>query len=166
MSIERLFLTDPYNEHHINMIKEFEQENTDSTKISDELKKISTTISKEDYEETKKKQNEIEIGIFVEKNSKITEYGQIQGEKDIKTCRITFIPIKNKEKKRKLPLLATEYALKSLGIEEVFIDVSKEDVSMIKSLEMNNFENLGDNNGKLLFLKEQEIKTDTQRKIA
>ena len=65
----------------------------------------------------------------------IIDYCHIHGEKDIKTCTITFYPLKNKNMKRKLPSLVADFAINTLGLEEVFIDVDENDKSMIKYLE-------------------------------
>ena len=166
MSIERLFLLDPYNDKHISMIKDFEQENDLSNKISENIGKIRSSISKENYEENKKKQNEISENLFLEKNMKISDCCYINGEKDIKTCRITFYPLKNKILKRKLALYASNYALNSLGMEEVFLNIDPDDKSMINYLDSNGFENLGEENNKIIYLKEKDLEKEIQRKIA
>ena len=166
MSTERLFLTDPYNKSHIEMIKEFEKNNDIDDNISEYLESISTTVSKEEYQEEKKDKNEITESLFIEKNNKITDYCNIQGERDIKRCRISIYPLKNKKIKRKLPLLATSYAIDLLGMEEVFISLEPDDSTTINYLESNGYENLGENAGKIVYLKEREEKDIYQRKIS
>lgn len=166
MSIERLFLLDPYNDKHISMIKDFEKENNLSSKISENIGKIRSSISKETYLSNKKNNNEISENLFLEKGLKITDCCYIQGEKDIKTCRITFYPLKNKVIKRKLAYYVANYALNSLGMEEVFLNVSSSDKTMINYLESLGYENLGEENNKIIYLKEKEEKKEEQRKIA
>ena len=166
MSIEKLFLLDPYNEKHISMIKTFEKENDLSSKISENIGKIRSSISKENYLKNKKELNEISENIFLEKESKITDCCFIQGEKDIKTCKITFYPLKNKIIKRKLANYVSNYAINTLGMEEVFLNISANDKNMINYLESLGYENLGEENNKIIYLKEKEEKKEVQRKIA
>ena len=166
MSIERLFLLDPYNDKHISMIKDFEKENDLSSKISENIGKIRSSISKENYLNKKKESNEISENLFLEKNLKIIDCCLIQVEKDIKTCRISFYSLKNRIIKRKLVNYVANYALNTLGMEEVFINVSSSDKSMINYLNSLGYENLGEDNNKIIYLKEKEEKKEEQRKIA
>ena len=166
LSKERLFLVDPYNQSHLDKINNFEKNNEVKTQTSDYLNTLSNSISKETYQERKKVSNDIEESIFIEKDGNIIDYCHIHGEKDIKTCTITFYPLKNKNMKRKLPSLVADFAINTLGLEEVFIDVDENDKSMIKYLETHGFESLGLENGKIMYLKENEEKDMSQRKIA
>lgn len=166
MSVERLFLLDPYNNKHKEMILSFEKENSLTDKPSITIDKIINSIDKETYYNNKKENNEINEILFMEKENSITDCCYINGEKDIKTCKIIPLNINNKNKKRRLLLLAANYALNTLGLEEVFIDVKEEDNNNINYLTQNGFENLGADNGKIIFLKEREEKENTQRMIS
>ena len=166
MSIERLFLLDPYNDKHISMIKEFEKENDLSSKISENIGKIRSSISKENYLNKKKELNEISENLFLEKNLKVIDCCYIQGEKDIKTCRITFYPLKNKILKRKLVTYVANYALNTLGMEEVFLNVNSSDKTMINYLNSLGYENLGEENNRIIYLTERIEKKEEQRKIS
>ena len=163
MNIERLFLLDPYNDAHLDKIIVFENENSIIDKPSLYIKKIRESISKEDYYDPNK--NELEEIIFTEKNNKITDCCYIQGEKDIKQCKITPLNINDKNKRRHLVENATNYALDTLGMEEVFIKADYNDNSMINYLELKGFENLGEIEGSILLLKEKEEKENSQRMI-
>ena len=165
MSIEKLFLLDPYNDKHVNMIKEFEKENN-MYKISEVIGKLHSSISKDEFIQKQKNSNEINENLFIEKSSKIIDCCLIQGEKDIKTCRISLYPLKNKISKRKIVSYVSNYAINTLGMEEVFINVSSDDKSMINYLDSLGYENLGEENNKVLYLKEKEEKKEEQRKIA
>ena len=165
MSIERLFLLDPYNDKHLSMIKLFEKENDLSSKISESISKIRSSISKDNYLIEKKESNEINENIFLEKESKIIDCCFIHGEKDIKTCKISFYPIKSKILKRKLISYVSNYAINTLGMEEVFINAAKTDKSMINYLNSLGYENLGEENNKIIYLTEKEEKKEEQRKV-
>ena len=158
--MERFFLLDPYNDKQLEMLSIFEKENNLSI-----IDSIDKSISKEEYLNKKKEKNEIEEILFTEKDGKIIDCCFIQGEKDRKVCKIMCYDIMNKSRKRKLPLLASEYLLNTLDMEEVFIDVLPEDTTMQNYLTEKGFVSLGDNNGKLIYLKDREEKENSQRMI-
>lgn len=158
--MERFFLLDPYNDKQLDMLSIFEKENNLSI-----IDSIDKSISKEEYLNRKKERNEIEEILFTEKDGKIIDCCFIQGEKDRKVCKIMCYDIMNKSRKRKLPLLASEYLLNTLDMEEVFIDVLPEDTTMQNYLTEKGFVSLGDNNGKLIYLKDREEKENSQRMI-
>ena len=148
------------------MLEEFEKTNELPPKILEYMDTLRKSFTKEEYLQQKKESNALEESLFLEKDHKITDYCYIQGEKDIKSCRVTFATLKNKEKKRKLiPLVAT-FALDTLNFEEVFIKVPPEEVAVIKYLEEKGYENLGEESGNIIFLKEKEEIKEIQRKIA
>ena len=156
LSIERLFLVDFYNEKHMEMLNLFEKSQGMETKTSEYLRSLCASIPKEKYIENKKKRNDIEEYLFIEKEGKIIDICTIQGEKDIKIGKINIPNLKEPLPKRKLINLATDYAIEILGMEEVFISIEKEDKNTKSYLLRQDFENLGEENGKNLFLKERE----------
>ena len=164
MSIERLFLVDPYDETQRKMLRVFEEENNLKSKTSDYLKTLCTSFPKESYIKSKKESNEIEENLFLEKDSKIIDFCHIQGEKDIKLANISFPFLQNKEHKRKLTILATNYVLEALGMQEVIISLEPEDKNTSIFLENQGLESLGEEKGKILFLKEKEETIKIQRK--
>ncbi len=165
MSNERLLLVDPYDEDYKKMIEEFEKENGIVTATGTYISHVSN-VPKEEYEQNKKLSNEIRESLFLEFNSKVTDLCYIEGEKDIKACTISFAPLKKKLKKRDLIGIATDYAINHLKMEEIFVKISPEDKNMIESLKQNGFENLGENEGEIVFLKEREEELETQRKLS
>lgn len=164
MNTERLFLLDPYNNSHLEKITVFEGENNTIDKLSDYIKELRKNVSKEEYYNPSK--NEIDEIIFTEKNNRITDCCCINGVKDRKQCNITPLNINNKSKKRHLVDLAATYSIDTLGMEEVFVKAKEEDQSMINYLELKGFENLGEDNGSIILLKERETKEEVQRMIA
>ena len=78
---------------------------------------------------------------------------KVQGYKDIKSCTISVAS--NKKKKRKILSLATDYALNTLGMETVYLRINPDDNNVIKYLEDNKFECLGDEKGSIIYLKEK-----------
>ncbi len=166
MSVKRLFLVDPYNDDHISMIHQFEHDNNIIEKISASLGVLRASMTQEAYQKSKKDSNEIEEDLFIEKNYKIEDMCHIHGEKDRKIAKITMASLNNKEKNRKLLSLATDYIFSSLEFEEVFLEIKNLDKSLLAFLETNGFENLGEEDGTIIFLKDREDEKITQRMIA
>lgn len=150
---------DPYNDTQLEKIRIFEEEKG-IDKLSKDILRIRNKSSQEEYCDSNK--NEFEKIIFVEKDNKITDCCYIYGEKDIKQCRITPI---NSDRRREMIILATNYALNNLGMEEVFIPVDKDDNSMITYLELREYENIGEVEGNILLLKEKKEKENSQRMV-
>jgi len=163
LTSERLFLLDPYNDSHLEQITTFEKENNCIDKPSDYIKKIRETISAQEYYDSDK--NEFDEIIFTEKFGRITDCCYIQGERDIKKCKVIPLNINDKNRRRHLVELAANYALDTLGMEEVFVSASEDNNNMINYLELKGFENLGEVNGSILLLKEKEEKENSQRMI-
>ena len=166
MSVKRLFLVDPYNDDHISMIHQFEQDNNIIEKTSAALGVLRASMTREAYQQNKKDSNEIEEDLFIEKNYKIEDMCHIHGEKDRKIAKITMASLNNKEKNRKLLSLATDYIFSSLEFEEVFLEVKNKDKSLLTFLESNGYENLGEEDGITIFLKDREDEKLAQRMIA
>ena len=137
-----LFQLDFTNEDHIRMVKEYEKGN--NIKIIEE----------------QPNNNEIYMYLFTIKDNKIKELCLLQGQKDIKTCTITY----NKDCK-KIILSATNYALDILEMEEVFIKTKEDDKNIIKYLSDNGYECLGEEQGNIIYLKEREEEITKKRSI-
>ena len=131
MSVSSLYVVNPYNDTHIQMLKEYEKTNEMSTNLSEQLKQMVSSIPEEEYLKTKKNRNEIEERLFLEKDSTMIDSCLIQGEKDMKTGRISLSPKKGITKRRKIVSLAINYALNTLNLEEVFIMIDPTDKETI-----------------------------------
>ena len=114
---------------------------------------ITIDINKEDNS------NEFDKYIYTEKDNQIDSIFLIQCLRDIKTCNVIWL---NADLSRKSIIKdATNYALEILGMEEAFINVANNNPNLIKYLEKNGFESLGEEDGNIIFLKE---KTEEQLK--
>ena len=142
MNTMRFFPVDPSNLKHIKLLDEYQRESTDCTPIGI-------------YQNIEQSDNDINIELVLEEKSKIQDICHLQGYKDIKSCTLSFVP--KKKKQRKIVSLATSYALDTLGMEEVFLKINPEDNEMIKYLKSNKFECLGDEKGSIIFLKEKQM---------
>ena len=158
--MERLYILDPYDNDHVNLLMNYEKENKVSTKSLETLLKVRESLSKEEYQELKKNINDIEMSLILEESGTIKDLCFIQGEKDIKTCKLFFNTIVPKTKTRKLLNLATDFALNTLGMESVFVLTNKEDKVMHTSLENRGYESLGVEGDSIIYLKEQEFELE------
>ena len=145
LSTIKLFPIDPTNLQQIELMESYERANDIGTPIG--------TFSRQQQEE-QNSQNDISLELVLEEKSKVEDICHIQGVKDMKSCTITFI--KKEKKNRKIYKLATNYALNTLGMEEVFIKIDPEDDKMLQYFESNDFECLGDEKGSIIYLKERE----------
>lgn len=152
---KNLFIVNPFKEDDFQLLKEFEQANNIKSKIYSYLKNIKETMSKEEYEQKQKEENDVIQGIYIKDGNYIKDCCFLEGQKDIRKCTISFSPLQKNLKKRFLLSAVTDYALNTLNMEEVFISLEKEDIKSLKQLEENNFENIGEVNGCLIYLKEK-----------
>ena len=156
MSTERFFIADPYNDEHIRLFANFEETNGITTVTSTLLKNIRQTRTEDKYKEEVKQSNEIHQSLFLQDEEQITDTCHVQAEKDMKSCRIFFAPI-NMRSRRLVPL-ATDYAFEVLGMEDVFVTVDgSTDHELMENLELNGFENLGENDGNIMYLKKNNL---------
>ncbi len=153
-SSEAFYILNPYNDEQVKKLSIFEKEN-DLFGIIDSIKKI-RSIDKETYLKNMSEANEIEEILFSTRDDKVVDCCFIQAEKDIKVCRVNLLNIKDTNKRRYMPIYAKEYAFDSLGMEEVFIEINPDDKVMQKYLRDRDFECLGENEGKIVFIKDKE----------
>ena len=111
----------------------------------------------------KKESNEIDEVLYTIEDSRIKDYCHIYGEKDRKMCTITF-PISGIKRKNAVSKFVN-CAQHDLGIKEVFIKVDSNDKNLIKNLDDLGYESLGEDNGSIIYLKEEELEKITQRAI-
>lgn len=164
MSTERFFIADPYNDEHIRLITDFEETNGITTVTSTLLRNIRQTRTEEKYKAEAKESNEIHQSLFLQNENSITDTCHVQAEKDMKSCRIFFAPIVS-DRNRKLVTLATDYAFDVLGMEDIFVTVSagETDRLLSENLENKGFENLGEDEGTITYLKEKEFESEKGR---
>ena len=159
MSLDLFYILDPYNDEQLKKITLFEKGNNLSG-IVDSINEI-RSIPKEDYLNRQKVSNDVDQILFIEKEDKIVECCFLEGKNDLKKCSIIEYDTINKSKKRKLPILATEYALNNLNMEEVLVEILPEDIVMQEYLNDKGYECIGDVNNKIVYLKDREEKEKT-----
>lgn len=158
MSTNKLVIANPFSDEQMRLLGEFEREYGIEHQIVSALETTRRTTTEEEYESKSKYNNEVDIVLLEIENDKVTDCCNIQGARDIKTCSIFFAPIKQR-KSRSIINMSTDYALNVLGMEEVFVSIDSTDKYMMSNLETRNFENLGEENGYITYLKEKQDQT-------
>lgn len=163
MGTRKAFFLDPYN---TDIVKEIallgRAYDSNDSNVIDFLNKAKP-LSREDYLKMKKESNEIDEVLYTIEDSRIKDYCHIYGEKDRKMCTITF-PISGIKRKNAVSKFVN-CAQHDLGIKEVFIKVDSNDKNLIKNLDDLGYESLGEDNGSIIYLKEEELEKITQRAI-
>ena len=157
MPKKTLFVADPYNDEQLKMISEFEIENGLKNNFSLYLKEISKKYSKEEYNYMIKSSNEIQEYLFLNEDGKIIDSCSLNAYKDIKSCYLQLPDSKKISQRKKLLSLATEHAFR-LGMLEVFATINSYDRALYEILEIDGYENLGEENGIVSFVKSFEMK--------
>ena len=144
MNLEKLFTLDPNNEEHVRLFDEFQKENNINNNIIEILK-------------TNQSENIIKECLFLEEKGQIKDYCFIYAEKDRKAATLEFANINKKTGKRKIINLAQEYSFNALNMQTVVISTDPNNKNLIDNLTNLEYENLGEDNGKLVFMKEKEL---------
>lgn len=157
---EKLFIADPYNEDHISLFKEFETRNNFNNKTSTVLENIKNNYTKEQYEEALKDKNIINEYLFLEDKGYMKDYCFINAEKDRKSTTLELPIFEDAPKNRTIISMATDYSFNVLGMQTVAVITDLNNKKLIENLEKKSFENLGEENGKIIFVKENEIEKE------
>lgn len=163
--MEKLVIVNPFDINHLHKIQNYERENKIPSESLIFLTKVIDSMTLTEYETFQKESNNIELSFFIEDEDKIKDLCHLIGEKDRKSCTVSVAPIKYKRKTRNIINSAVDLAFNSLGMEEIFVDVDIQDKQLAESLEAQGFESLGEESGRLLYLKERELLKDTPIKI-
>lgn len=147
MNLEKLFTLNPNNEEQIKLFNEFSKENNINNNIVELLK---NNIS----------DNVINECLFLEEKGKIKDYAYIYAEKDRKAATLEFPNINKKTGKRKIISDTKDYCFNALNMQTVVIAVDPNNKNLIDNVENLEFENLGEDNGKIIFMKEQELEKE------
>lgn len=158
--MERLIILNPYDTSHIKLLMNYEKEKNVSTKSLETVLKVRETLTENEFQELRKKSNDLEMSLLIEDSGKVKDLCLLQGEKDRKICKLFFTPVAPKTKSRKLLSLATEFALNNLNMESVFVITDESDKVMHASLEEKGFECLGLEKDSIIYLKEPELELE------
>ena len=152
---EELIEINPYNIEHLKKIKQLEKENP-TLDLSSKLKKLSAAMTEDKYLKLKKKANTIDELFLLEYSENIKGLFSISGEKDIRSCLIT-IHYLNHCQPKKIFSVGSEYALKFLEMQEIFVKVASSDRSTMKYLEDSGYEYLGEEDEEITYIRDYSI---------
>lgn len=168
MSINNFFIADPYNDKHIELFNKFEEKHNNKNKpITTYLSGIKKAYeNKEDYQKIERDNNELNLIVFTlcDDQNSIRDYCYIKGEKDIKVCELFFAHLSEVRKVRPIMDKVSNYVLNSLNMELLMVSVAKEEVVLNNQLTNHGYEDIGELNGKIAFIKGKS-KTDVLDKV-
>ena len=147
MNIEKLFILDPNNSEHIKLFDNFNKSNNIDNNIVDLLS-------------NNKSDNVIKECLFLEEKGELKDYCFIYAEKDRKAATLEFANIEKTTGKRKIINMAKDYSFNALNMQLVVIVTEPTNKNLITNLSELEFENLGEDNGKLVFMKENELEKE------
>ncbi|MBQ2640000.1 MAG: hypothetical protein IJF92_04525 [Bacilli bacterium] len=143
MSDRTIFIADLNNKEHLELFEDYERKNN--------LHNILDYIRENDLNSVILKQI-----LFLKDKEGIKDSCFISAEKDKKTCFIDFPNTDQVFRNRTLITYAENYSFNTLGMEEIFIQTKIDNKNLINNLESKEYENLGDTNGLITFMKEKE----------
>ena len=140
----KLITLDPYNENHKSMLNQSSKKDIFKSFMS-----LSSVCSKEEYEKIKNRKNEIFECLLKVEQSEIENYCIFTGTKD---NRLIQMNIENPQDKKFLEQ-SVNYAFQVLNAYTITM-FSDTESSTLESL---GFESLGEDNGRITYVKEQEL---------
>lgn len=155
MPKQTLLVANPYDEKQLEMIESFELENDLGKGLSLRLREIANRYSKKEYEERLWTGNEVEEYLFLCEDNNMIDYCLLNAYRDIKSCYLSFELSKKISISKNLLSLATEYAF-GLGMVEIFATASAYDYALHEALNIDGYENLGEENGITSFVRSFE----------
>ena len=154
---EQIIIANPYNENHIKLFQEYEQENNITNQTSEYLLKIKNMMSESDYRQLEHEKPEIVQILFLLQNNKIVSAVHLIGEKDRKVCRMAIDNTTLPKYQERLLEEAENYAYTTLGMEEIAFFQESGNRIPISYFKNHNFDDLGMENGKRVFMKSKAI---------
>ena len=151
--MEKLLIIDPYNKKHKEKVKEYEQEQGLGKSISSLLDNISSNSQQDEYQNRQRQSNIVETYLAIKDGESINGLYLVHEEKDRKACQLSII---GKPKKKKSIISITTYLFEHFKMVEVFIKINTSEAEAIKYLKLQGYEDLGEENGDIIFLKENE----------
>lgn len=155
MPKKTLLVANPYDDIQLETIRKFELENGLGESLTSRLKEISLRYSKEEYEKTLLLANEIEEYLFLCEDDKIIDCCLLNAYRDIKSCYLTLAPSKKMSTSKAMLSLVTPHAF-NLGMLEIFATTNNYDKVLHEALELDGYENLGEENGVTSFVRSFE----------
>lgn len=116
---EKVIVANPYNDDHISMLEEYENNNGISHTTSDYLKNIKNMLSEVDYRQLEQERPEVVTTLLLIRKNEILTMAHLIGEKDRRVCRITVDSTAQPRQQEKLLDESEKYAFGTLGMEDI-----------------------------------------------
>lgn len=156
MAKKSLLIANPYDNRHTELIKNYEAASLQDLGVSHALKATKDKYTESGYNDYIRTSNEVEQFLFLEEDSALISGCMLDCYKDIKSCYLTLLPSKNESTKKMMLQATTSYAIKGLGMEEVFINISSSDTRTALTVLESGFEGLGEDNGTNIYLVDKD----------
>lgn len=157
MNTKNLFIADPFNDEHIKLFEEFESINNDKKPVSTYLTGIRKAYdSKESFKKVENANNELNVIAFTMSDNKMKDYCYIKGEKDRKVCELFFAQLNSNQNTRPIMQKVSNYVLDIMGMEQVYVSLTRDEKKLYSQLTSHGYEDIGEVNGKITFIKEKE----------
>ena len=156
MAKKSLLIANPYDNKHIELIKNYETALFQDHGVSHTIETTKDKYTESGYNDYARTSNEVEQFLFLEEDSTLISGCMIDCYKDIKSCYLTLLPSKNETTKKMMLQVTTSYAIKGLGMEEVFININSSDTKTALAILESSFEDLGEDNGTNIYLVDKD----------
>lgn len=153
---EKIEVANPYNEEHINMFKEYEQNYRPSNSTYGNLLQTRNMLSESEYKKLEQERPEIVKTLFTSINGRITSVAHLTGEKDLRRCRIIIDSATNKKAQERLLTEAENYAFTNLKMAEVAVLQGSENSISPSHFKQHGFDDLGTVSGMQVYTKSKE----------
>ena len=166
MNTKNLFIADPFNDEHIKLFEEFETINNDKKPVYTYLTGIRKAYnSKEAFKKVEDKNNELNVIAFTMADNKMKDYCYIKGEKDRKVCELFFAQLNSAQNSRPIMQRVSKYVLDIMGMEQVYVSLTGDEKKLYSQLINHGYEDIGEVNGKITFIKEKEEEYEMSKVI-
>ena len=154
---EQVVVANPYNEEHIHMFQRYEEQNNISSSTSQYLIRTKNMMGEADFKRLEKESPEITRILFLQNKGEIIAVAHLIGEKDRKVCRMAIDNTTLPKYQERLLEEAENYAYTTLGMEEIAFFQESGNRIPISYFKNHNFDDLGMENGKRVFMKSKAI---------
>lgn len=158
MAQKSLFIANPFDQKHMQMVENYEKKSNLNGAITAQFSRIKNVYDAQSYEEHLRIDNEFEQLAFLttDANQELIVGCLIHGYKDIKACYLTLLPAIMPRQTKPLLREITAYAIKGLGMEEVFITIGSSDNTTALAILESGYEDLGEENGIMSFMTDKD----------
>lgn len=151
MKDEKLLIGNPHSEKDMSLVNDFQKRH-----------QITVAPVTANFLSNAPKEQELKESLYLIHKEQIIDSCYIEGNKDTKMCTLTFPKLTPPLENRRLLMLATDYALNTKQMEEVFIFVPLEDKKMANAVTKLGYESLETEADYHLFVKDKQVELESK----